>query len=126
MTLMNSCQWNTAMHSSRVGPCEFCPLGTAKSLWPCLQALFYIASRRGPWVAQSVKLLASAQVMISQFVGSSPTSDSVLTAESLEPAYDSASLSAERGLEPASLSAPPLLMLCLSLSLSLSLSFKSK
>ena len=33
----------------------------------------------GPWVAQSVKPLTLAQVMISQFVGSSPVSGSVLT-----------------------------------------------
>ena len=43
------------------------------------------------WVAQSVKHLTSAQVMISQFVSSSPTSGSVLTAQSLEPASDSVS-----------------------------------
>ena len=46
---------------------------------------------RGAWVAQSVKRPTLAQVMISQFVGSSPASGSVLTAWSLEPAYDSVS-----------------------------------
>ena len=56
------------------------------------------------WVAQSVKHPTSAQVMISRFVGSSHTSGSVLTAQSLEPASDSVCLS-----------------VCLSLSLSLSL-----
>ena len=61
---------------------------------------------RGTWVAQSVERLTSAQVMISRFVGSSPTSGSVL----LEPALDSMC---------ASLSAPPPLMLCLSHSLAL-------
>ena len=45
----------------------------------------------GTWVAQSVKHLTSAQVMISQFVGSSPASDSVLTAQSLERASASVS-----------------------------------
>ena len=49
-------------------------------------------------MGQSVKCLTLAQVMISQFVGSSPTSSSVLTARSLEPASDSVS---------PSLSAPP-------------------
>ena len=44
---------------------------------------------RGAWVAQSVKGLTSAQVMISQFVSLSPASGSVLTAQSLEPALDS-------------------------------------
>ena len=63
---------------------------------------------RGAWVAQSVKHPTSAQVMISRFVGSSSTSGSVLTAQSLEPALDSV-------LPP--LSAPPPLALCLSLSL---------
>ena len=61
----------------------------------------------GAWLAQSVKRLTSAQVMISQFVSSSPASGSVLIAQSLEPASDSGS--------PA-LCAPPLLILSLSLS----------
>ena len=39
----------------------------------------------GVWVAQSVKHLAWAQVMISGSVSSSPLPVSVLTAESLEP-----------------------------------------
>ena len=47
----------------------------------------------GPWVAQSIERPTSAQVMISQSMSSSPTSDSVLTAQSLEPAADSVSLS---------------------------------
>ena len=64
-------------------------------------------------MAQSVKPPTSAQVMISQFVSSNPTSGSALAAQSLEPASDSVS---------PSLSAPPPLML----SLSLSLSFKNK
>ena len=38
---------------------------------------------RGAWVAQSVKCLTSAQVMISQSMSSSPASGSVLTAWSL-------------------------------------------
>ena len=58
-------------------------------------------------MAQSVKGPTSAQVMILWFVGLSPTSGSVLTAQSLELASDS--------VFP-SLSAPPLLMLCVSLS----------
>ena len=57
---------------------------------------------RGSWMAQSVKRPTS--VMISQFMGSSPVSGSVLTAQNLEPASDSV---------PPSLSAPPLLALCL-------------
>ena len=63
----------------------------------------------GAWVAQLVECPTSAQVMISRFMGSSPTSGSVLTAHSLEPALDSVS---------PSLSAPPPLKLCLCLSLS--------
>ena len=65
-----------------------------------------ITCPRGAWVAQSVKCPTLAQVMISQFVSSSPASGSVLTAQSLDPASDSVS---------PSFSAPPLLMLCLSL-----------
>ena len=48
---------------------------------------------RGAWVAQLVERLTSAQVMISHSVSSSPESGSVLTAQSLEPASDSVSLS---------------------------------
>ena len=62
---------------------------------------------RGAGVAQPVGRPTSAQVMIFQSVSSSPTSSSVLTSQSLEPASDSVS---------PSLSAPPPLMLCLSLS----------
>ena len=61
---------------------------------------------------QSVKRLTSAQFMISHFVGLSPTSGSVLTAQNLDPALDSVS---------PTLSAHPLLCF-VSLSLSLSLS----
>ena len=61
----------------------------------------------GTWVAQLVERPTLAQVMISWFVGSSPTSGSVLTAQSLEPASDSVS---------SSLSASPPLALCLSFS----------
>ena len=68
--------------------------------WPC-------DSLWGAWVAQLVRHPTSAQVMISQSVGLSPASGSVLTAQSLEPASDSVS---------PSLSAPPPLALCLSLS----------
>ena len=42
-------------------------------------------------MAQSVERPTSAQVMISQFVRWSPTSGSVLTAQSLEPVSDSLS-----------------------------------
>ena len=63
---------------------------------------------RGTWLAQSVKRLTLVQVMISQFIGSSPALGSVLTAQSLKFASDSVS---------PSLSVPPLLVLCLSLSL---------
>ena len=58
-------------------------------------------------MAQSVERPTSARVMISQFMGLSPASGSVLTAYSLEPALSSVS---------PSLSAPPLLTLCLYLS----------
>ena len=46
---------------------------------------------RGTWVAQLVKQLTSAQVMISPSMSSSPASGSVLTAQSLEPVSDSVS-----------------------------------
>ena len=56
-------------------------------------------------MAQLVKRLTSARVMIPWFMGLSPTSGSVLTAPSLDPASDSVSHS---------LFALVLLMLCLS------------
>ena len=61
----------------------------------------------GAWVAQSVKPLTFAQVMISWFVGLSPESGSVLTAQSLQPASDSVSPSLSATL-------PVMLCLCLS------------
>ena len=72
-----------------------------------LKKNFFNIDFRGIWVSQSVEQPTSAQVMISQSVSSSPTSDSVLTARSLQPASYSVS---------PSLSGPPLFMLCLSLS----------
>ena len=71
---------------------------------------FQILYGRGTWVAQSVKPLTLAQVMISWSVSLSPELGSVLTAQSLEPASDTVS---------PYLSAPPLFTLCLCLSLSL-------
>ena len=59
-------------------------------------------------MAQLVKHPTSAQVMISWFVSLSPALGSVLTAQSLEPALDSVSVSP-------SLFVPPQLTLCLSL-----------
>ena len=56
-------------------------------------------------MAQLVKRLTEAQVMISWFVTSSPALGCVLTTQSLEPASDSVS---------PSLSVPPLLVLCFS------------
>ena len=88
--------------------------------WQACEKIFHIRKRSSvlgkrkwkpqwgdAWVAQSVKHLTSAQVVISWFVSSSPASGSVLTARSLEPASDSVSLP---------LSAPRLLLLCLFLS----------
>ena len=56
-------------------------------------------------MAEPVKRPSLAEFMISRFVGSSPASGSVLTAQSLEPASDSVS---------PSFSAPPLLTPCFS------------
>ena len=77
---------------------------------------FKVKQNRGAWVAQPVKHLTSAQVMISQFVSSSPMSDSKLSAQSPEPTSDSVS----------PLSAPPPLARARARSLSLSLSLKNK
>ena len=75
-----------------------------------LSERFYKNKRWGVWVAQLVKCPTSARVMISGFTGSSLTSVSVPTAQSLEPASYSLSPSP---------STPPSLVLSLSLSLSL-------
>ena len=83
--------------SARMQLCVLCVLTS--------QADLYAKSNIGVWVAQSVEHLTSAQVMISQFVGSSPALGSALMAQRLEPASNSVS---------PSLSAPPLLMLSLS------------
>ena len=83
----------------------------------CLHACltYQLNLKWGAWVGQSVKHLTSAQVVISLFVGSSPTLSSVLTVQSLEPALDSVSPSISLSLCPSSAHA---LSLCLSLSLS--------
>ena len=60
-------------------------------------------------MARLIKHLTSAQIIVLQSMSSSHTSGSVLTAQSLEPASDSVSLS---------VSAPFTLELCLPLSLS--------
>ena len=62
----------------------------------------------GAWEAQSVGRPTSDQIMISQFVGLSPVSGSVVVAQSLELASDSMS---------PRLLALPMLMLCLCLSI---------
>ena len=66
----------------------------------------------GAWVAQSVKWPTSAQVVISRFMGLSPTLGSVLAAQSLEPALDSMSPSLSLSLSL------PLTLFVFSLSLS--------
>ena len=67
-----------------------------------LKFISKIAEGRGAWVAWSLKCPTSAQVLISPFLSSSPTSGSVLTAQNLEPAWDSVfpSLSAPPPLTP--------------------------
>ena len=77
-------------------------------VWAHLGGKVCLEKKKKGCLGDSVKCLTSAQVMISQLVGSIPASGSVLTAQSLEPALVSMS---------PSLSAPPLLVFCLSLSL---------
>ena len=60
-------------------------------LSPACSLSLFLSLNRGVWVAQSIKRPTSAQVMVSRFVSSSPTSGSMLTAWSLEPASDSVS-----------------------------------
>ena len=81
--------------------------------------LKFLSDSRGAWVAQSVKRPTSAQVMISQFMSSSPVLGSVLTAWRLEPALDSVSPSLSAHLPP---TPPPSRLFSVSVSLSLSVS----
>ena len=80
----------------------------AKGVWSS-SGQVRVSSDWSAWVARSVECPTSAQVMILQFVSSSPASGPVLTAQSLEPASDSVCVCV-------SLSVPLLLTLCLSLS----------
>ena len=108
--------WQASSSASCKGTIQNCEGWKPKTAFPRLQCSLVsgwkfkftnkMQQGRGAWVAQSVKLLTSAQVMISQSVGSSPMSGSVLTVQSPEHASDSVS---------PSLSAPPLLVLFLSL-----------
>ena len=73
---------------------NFCVRDKGHQSWEDFRStLLYLdkAHVRGAWVAQSVGHPTSAQVMTSQFLGSSPASGSVLTAQSLEPALYSVS-----------------------------------
>ena len=83
LIIVFSGHWGMKQATSKIG-FMFCsvPMGWPSSL---------NNTRRGAWVAQSVKPPTLAQVMISQSVSSSPASGSVLTAQSLEPVSDSVS-----------------------------------
>ena len=78
--------------SSEPGACfRFC-VSLSLYFYPlmfCLSLPIKNKHFRGAWVAQSVKQPTSAQVMISRSMALSPTSGSVLTAQSLGPASDS-------------------------------------
>ena len=76
---------------------------TAYKPLPWAAIKIFILGVGGAWVAQSVDHPTLAQVMISRFVGSSPTSGSVLTARSLEPASDSVSPSLSASPTPCTL-----------------------
>ena len=97
------------MHRATCTPMFIAALSTIAKLWKepeCPSTDEWIKKLwfRGARVAQSVKRLTSAQVMISRSVSSSPASGSVLTAQSLEPVSDSVCVS---------LSDPPPFMLSL-------------
>ena len=88
-------EWVSCWARHREGPSCLCMCKTGPTTGgkKChfLPLVTFTKQNRGTWVAQSVKHPTSAQVMISPFVGSSPTSGSVLTAWSLELAADSVS-----------------------------------
>ena len=62
------------------------------------RACLRLSLSRGARMAQSIERLSSAQIMISRFVGLSPASGSVLTAQSLMPVSDSVSPSLSASL----------------------------
>ena len=61
---------------------------SAEPAWDSLSFSLNLKCEKEGRLGDSVKPLTSAQVMISQFVNSSPMLGSVLTAQSLEPASD--------------------------------------
>ena len=65
--------------------------GACKACLRCHSTVLLKDKLQGTWVAQWVKDMTLAQVMISLFVGLGPPSGSVLAAQSLEPASDSVS-----------------------------------
>ena len=103
-------------HSIIIAKLFFLPKDTSNCLLaPSPNRLGAVKKNSQTWgacMAQSVEHPTLAQVTISQFLSLSPTSGSVLTAQSLEPASDSVS---------PPLSAPPMLTFHL-----LSLSLKNK
>ena len=109
---MDAIQATLCNHNSRKLDLHTLSEKKGPSIQTCKENTFsYILNQEGctgaTWVAQSVKRPTSAQVMNAQSVGSSPTSSSVLTAQTLEPASDSV---------PPSFSVPSSLSLSLSLS----------
>ena len=68
--------------------CSVAVFSLADVLSYCLNHHTEISASWGAWVAQLAECPTSAQVMISWSVGSSPMSGSVLTAQSLEPAWE--------------------------------------
>ena len=91
----------TALQAERAGNTKVL-CGAGEEMRAC--HVLRTVKKWGACVAQFVKHLTWAQVMISHSVSSSPMLGSVLTPQSLEPVSDSVS---------PSLSAPLLLMLCL-------------
>ena len=93
-TLGQACGQPPCLHAvlRPTGSCWFLQISSCARKKCYLQMLWFLRlillllkfNLRGTWVAQSVRCLTSVQVMISQFMGSSPTSGSVLTAQSLE------------------------------------------
>ena len=69
-------------------PCDSTGHMPKKGVLPCKSIVLLKLAVRGAWVAQLVKRPISAQVTISRSMSSSPTSGSVLTAQSLDPASD--------------------------------------
>ena len=81
--------WQVVLAKIWMLPCELCRWPQVRKGIDTYLLTYDKVYLWGSWVAQSVKRVTLAEVMIPRFMGSRPMSGSVLTAQSLEPASNS-------------------------------------